>query len=811
MVSTVVRAEIKECVLENDFLKRKIVSDEYGVHTTELLNKLTGKTYEITSAGFRFTADGGTIELRSSDFETLSLQDTQDSCVYELENKEYSIKVIMKFSIEPGRHWTRKEIEIVAGEDRLINEVEVERLRAGVSSVQRFDTEHDSKPPWHWAGGRPLFVDGQLFLGLEYPAGYNDEENGLFILHHYPGRKGSVKAKPAVIGVAENKVNHRVEDAFRDYLNTIRYKPARRFILWNGYFNKINMDGGPSDIYTGSMLKKKFQTAKRAFNDVGALLDCVLMDGGWADPQSLMEEDRRAPGRVKETLKMSRKYLDAPLGLHVITHGIRTTIDKHWLGENFDMIDDEAYCFADPRAADLQIRNLLAIQRRYKIAAFKFDWGRYTCTKTDHRGHLPGERYAREAITDNQIRMLTELHNADPECYLFNTGWYSPWWLMHYEAVFSGEDDFNYALVGPPGMSRNSLQATWRDAVIYRNIVEPQTQFPLDALMNHSPVSWRWFSDYQKYDQGPLDSFADLILINFLRGNGLIEFYYNIFNLNERERQVWGAIVKWARANDEILLSDSKHFGGDPFKGDIYGYAHFKNDNRGIIGIRNPEILASEYTIVLDEKIGFNDIGKPHRVRISYPYEAVLGSDFKYGDKISVSLERGRLIVMDIEQAAAKSLPEITDFDIVSHGQAEARKLALSATAENVSGAYSFNVPANLNASLVFLTNSASYLDQKDFIMTSEMNGEPYEPERIENCLGKGEPAFDFEPHDGWVIHKFKLPEGESSVTFDLKAGDAVVQAWLMTETPGSEIFSLFKTGLPAIWVNTLKSETKLF
>jgi len=809
--NSAVAQEDYDCTLDNIFMTR-IIGSDYGIRTNKIVNKITGTRYDVTSSGFRLLldADGEARELRSNDFEVRDFVRGDDSCEYDLANGEYNIYVKMKFELPADLIWSRKLLT-VESPDHVIKVIEVERFRLGEVEVERFDERGGTKPPWNWTGGRPLFVDRQLFMGLEYPAGYNEESDGVFVLHHYPGRSGVIEAKPAVIGVSGLEPGEGIEEAFDEYIDRIRYRPPERFILWNAYFHKYGSGGGMSETFTPDMLKNKFEKGRKAFIEVGVKPDCVLMDGGWADPKSLMKEDSRAPDRVSRVRELAQKYLDAPIGLHVITHGIRNSIDKQWLAENFDMIDEEAYCFADPRAADMQINNLIDIMGRHHPAAFKFDWGRFRCDREDHRGHLPGERFAREAITDNHIRMLDALHQADPDIYLYNTGWHSPWWLMYYDAVFSGEDDYNNALVGPPSFFGNDLQVTWRDAVILKNIVEPRTQFPLDSLMNHSPITWKWQHDFTKYDGGSLESFSNMILMNYLRGNALIEVFMNVFNLTDEEREIWGQVTKWAKENDGILLSGSKYIGGVPFNGDVYGYAHVAEGNRGIIGVRNPGITTNSFSVALDDKIGFRDNGGKHRVRISYPYEAELGDGFKYGDRISLGLERGQLMVIDIEPAPGAAVPEAGFKDYPEVGVAQAQQLRRDEYTGSMSADYVFDVAEDLDAHMVILSKLYSYRDQKNVSLDLKVNGEPAEAERIENCSGKDEPTFDFEPHEGWVIFRLPLAAGKSRVEYQLVAPNAETSGWLMTETPAADGTPVFQTGLPAKWATTVKSEIKLF
>lgn len=795
----------RDCKIENSWLRRRMGGGGH-LRTVEFANKLTGKSYKFGADEFRVTIDGGAEKLTSKDFRVTGLDAAPGGCTYSLINDKTGVRVKAVYTLGKDDFWTRKRLEIEAGA-HLVNEIDVERFDVGRMKVERFDSTHDSKPPWDWPGGRPVFIDGRLFAGLEYPAGWNEAEKGVVRLHHYPGRKGRVVSKSAVIGVAADEKNRRVSDAFAGYLGSIRVHPPRRFVLWNAYFNKY--DGAQaSSNYSDTAVKKKVLAGKRAFADTGARIDAVLVDGGWAEPKSLMEEDRRAPNRLKLVRELAEKYLNCPIGVHVITHGRRATIDKEWLKSNFDMIDGIAYCFADPRASDLEIKNLLDVQRRHGIAAFKFDWGNFHCTKTDHRGHLPGDRYAREAITDNTIRMLQALHDADPNVFLYNTGWFSPWWLMYYDAVFSGENDYNTGLVGPPAFCFNDMQESWRDEVIRRNLVAPRPQFPIGALMNHSPISFRWTIDSFKSDKGPADSFANAILMNYLRGNGLIEFYMNVFNLTDAEKQLWGQITKWATANDDILLANSFYMGGDPFRAEPYGYAHFNGKNQGIIGIRNPGITGRSFSFVLDENIGFKADGGRYEVREGYPRETVLGAEFKYGDRVKVPVVgRGGVTVLFVNTLGQVSANQAQVSAAIENPSAE--KLELKQTAGATIGKYKVKVPAGLSAKLVVLIRMGSYKDQKQATFDARVNGAPAAVRRTENFTGLDKEPVSWEPSYGWVLNEVELPAGESKVDFSASGG--VARAWLMSQGPEDASLPVFDSGLPAAWRDAVKNEIELF
>ncbi len=797
---------VKSYTLENKFMSREI-STSGTLHTVSITNKLTGKKFALKSDEFAILLGGASKPLTAKDFKIDSFKKIDTGCEYVLTNKKSGVTVTVKYTLAPDEFWTRKQITVDAGGKR-VDVLDVERFSIAGAKIERFDTKHESRPPWDWPGGRPLFVSRQLFAGLEYPAGHNEADGTKIMLRHYPGRKGQVTSKTAVIGVASDKVNSRVEDAFAEYISRIRIHPPRRFVLWNAYFNKYDGLGGAAYAFSDAYVKKKIIAGRKTFNDVGVKLESTLIDGGWTDPQSLMEEDRRAPGRVGKVAEYSQKYLEAPIGVHVITHGRRNSIDKEWLKKNFDMIDDKAYCFADPRATDLQIKNLLDLQKKHHLVAFKFDWGAYVCGHADHRGHIAGENFGREAITDNQIRMLSALHDADPEVFLYNTGWYSPWWLMYYDAVFSGENDFNTTLTGTPQFDRNNIMTTWRDEVIVRNLVSPHPQFPLSSLMNHSPITFNWVHDPIKSDQGSLRSYANTFLMEYLRGTMLIEFYMNVFNMTEEQRQLWGAITKWARANDDILLANTKFIGGEPFRAEVYGFAHFDRDNDGLIGIRNPGIVAKPFKFKLDEKAGFISNGAKYEVRIAFPFEKVLGQSFKYGDTVSLEIPRQSVVVL--QTAKAGKLPSAgSAAPDPGVGKPIYEKVNYSNKNGRVAAEYKIASKPSYKTSFVALVRIPSAKDQKSIKIEAKLNGTPVEAQRMENLSGNSNDQLaGWELGDGWVLFTIELPEGDSDLALEIAAPKGAKDfAWLMTNGPEAAGAAEFASGLPSMWKDSPLAE----
>ena len=291
--------------------------------------------------------------------------------------------------------------------------------------------------------------------------------------------------------------------------------------------------------------------------------------------------------------------------------------------------------------------NLVRYVREYGIASYKFDWGHFQCDKAGHRGHLPGAEYGFEAGATNFVRVQKALREANPDIFLFNTGWYSPWWLWSYDAVFASGADYNFGLAGPPSFSTASLLCTWRDATIRGNIVRWSPYFPINSLMTVDPISY-WWHVWDVRAESPLRPFTDYYVTACLRGTQMTEVYNNISAWDDAHADAAAAVLKWMVAHDDVLLASSRYIGGDPLAGEPYGYAHFTKAGRGIVVVRNPTIESRTMDITLDETAGTWPGEKEHVVRVVYPFTTVLPETVRYGSTCRQQLDSHEVRVLEV-------------------------------------------------------------------------------------------------------------------------------------------------------------------
>jgi hypothetical protein len=79
---------------------------------------------------------------------------------------------------------------------------------------------------------------------------------------------------------------------------------------------------------------------------------------------------------------------------------------------------------------------------------------------------------------------------------------------------------------------------------------------------------------------------ADEIWSFFATGTNLQELYINPHKLNSTNWDCLASAAKWAKEN-EAIMTDVHWIGGDPSKGEVYGYAAW-SEKKGVLSLRNP-------------------------------------------------------------------------------------------------------------------------------------------------------------------------------------------------------------------------------
>jgi len=182
---------------------------------------------------------------------------------------------------------------------------------------------------------------------------------------------------------------------------------------------------------------------------------------------------------------------------------------------------------------------------------------------------------------------------------------------------------------------------TYKDYQAYKNIVKRAPLFPLNSIMYHGIcIADNGLPGTLEMDD---KNISDEIWAFFGTGTSLQELYINPHKLNANHWDCLKKASNWSKANAKAL-ADVHWVGGDPAKGEVYGYAGWA-DKKGVLTLRNPTSHAQTFTVdvkkVLDIPAGYNTQYK------FYDAEDKLTKELYQGETFVVNLAPFEVIVMD--------------------------------------------------------------------------------------------------------------------------------------------------------------------
>lgn len=230
---------------------------------------------------------------------------------------------------------------------------------------------------------------------------------------------------------------------------------------------------------------------------------------------------------------------------------------------------------------------------RYGVNYFKFDgFG----AGNNQSGAGP---YASDV--EALLQLMTELRGLQPDVF-FNpsTGtWPSPFWLKYADSIWRQGSDTSVAGKG----SDRQRWITYRDSEIYHGVLERSPLYPLNSLMIHGiyinalPLFGNPYdpaAPRPSYD--PADIAAEVRSF-FGTGTNLQELYIEPKLMTPPTWDALAEAARWSRAHADVLV-DTHWLGGDPARGQVYGWASWTT-RKGILVLRNPDEKPAEMALDL--------------------------------------------------------------------------------------------------------------------------------------------------------------------------------------------------------------------
>lgn len=154
----------------------------------------------------------------------------------------------------------------------------------------------------------------------------------------------------------------------------------------------------------------------------------------------------------------------------------------------------------------------------------------------------------------------------------------------------------------------------------------------------------------QGLDADPGGDFADEVWSYFATGTGLQEMYVSPDHVAARDWDTLAAAAKWARSRADVLR-DSHWIGGDPARGEVYGWASWR-PGRAIVGLRNPSDRPQGFDIDPERALELPP-GSPRqwRVNVVHARRSAAPATLVAGTATRIELAPFEVVVLDLAAA----------------------------------------------------------------------------------------------------------------------------------------------------------------
>ncbi|MCL5280781.1 MAG: enterotoxin [Planctomycetes bacterium] len=432
--------------------------------------------------------------------------------------------------------------------------------------------------------GSPITVDDRFFLAFEQPlskvrTSYKAGSE-CSLPRSTPLKVGEEVTYSSVIGVAPAGQLRR---AFLYYVERERAQPYRPFLHYNSWYD---LGYGLGKILEPDALKVIDLFGQELIEKRKVVMDSFVPDDGWDDPASLWRFHEGFPHGFT-TLQQAAARYHAGVGAWLSPWGgygkAKEERMKYGLKEGFET-NKNGFSMAGPKYYARFRDACLGMVRDYHLNYFKFDG-------ISSGGAPTGAPAAFAADVEALLRLIGDLRAAKPDLFLnVTTGtWSSPYWLWYADSTWRSGSDWGKCGWG----SQRQQQVTYRDAQTYQNVVRRAPLYPINSLMTQGVM----FANHGL--PRDTDRLVEDIRSFFASGTNCQELYLTPSRLDAKTWDVLAEAAIWSRHNADVLV-DTHWVGGDPAKGEVYGWASW-SQRKGILAFRNPKDTSGTITI---------DIGK---------------------------------------------------------------------------------------------------------------------------------------------------------------------------------------------------------
>jgi len=615
------------------------------VSKREFTHKVARETVEIPAEEFAFEFLDGS-KIASADLRASVAESTPQLLRLRFAGEGFEVEV--RYTAPPEKHYLRKQILLRRTEDgerRLVRAV-LENWR-GVA--RNWQTIRKDRYPY---GSHPVFCDN-IWAGVEFVAAFNEVSREGFTLASRPGGKPVSRAWLALHStVAGAATPGRVRESFLDYIEDIRLSPPRMLACYNTWWTLTSDDKQPE---AALALMRTFK--EKLFDAHGVFFDLVATDAGWSDQHAIWQIDRKKLPNGFRDLRELVESAHGKLGLWISPSEMYPNMfDYSWAEANGYRIVRPAreardkgglglagLSLADPRYREQTVRQIERLVREEGLAHIKYD-GFLAEEDIPHDGLLPG-RDSVEPLAEYSLELLRAAKRANPalvtEPTYLNTFvcYISPWMIRESDTLWaSAGGDSPRGMLPAPDYREAATSS--RDYFVFYS--RDEVWLPQNALQYFDIVHCN-----------PSGGFPNHVAMAVARGRFFIATYMNPRYLGEEDYRAYAGMLKWARANQDILrrttIVASRVEVGEP-----YAYAHWLG-GRGVLTVRNPSNETRSYRLDLTRT------GAPSTLAgavcyTQFPYRRGIAEDLDASGVIEFELAPWETLMLEIRPRA--DLPE---------------------------------------------------------------------------------------------------------------------------------------------------------
>jgi len=305
-------------------------------------------------------------------------------------------------------------------------------------------------------------------------------------------------------------------------------------------------------------------------------LKAFLFDDGWDDDKTLWKFHSGFPNGFTELKEVAESY-GSTIGVWISPFGGFSVAKKQRLeygkkqNPPFET-NDRGFSLAGPVYYNRYKEVLINFVKEYNISMLKFDGLA--------AGSSGADAYQKDV--ESYLKVTKEVRDVKPDLYFcLTTGtWPSPYFLKYGDCVWRGGGDYGYAGEG----SNRQRWITYRDADVYKNVVKRSPLYPLNALQQMGI----FICDLNVFGEFGMDEkdISDDIWSAIATGTAVQGLYINAYRMNTAAWDCLADAITWAKENESIM-ADTHWIGGDPAKGEIYGFAAW-SPQKAVLTLRNP-------------------------------------------------------------------------------------------------------------------------------------------------------------------------------------------------------------------------------